>query len=137
VLVGCLKQASLGLRKKGKSTLEKKQTKRQSNGFSRKYRTFYVNVLQGGNTLVRWVKYLSVGAKDLSVGAKNLSVGLPFCCLFFPGIFKKRLGLFSGGLDDINIMILMIEMETETEKQREENSSTCTCSNMQTICDDM
>jgi hypothetical protein len=41
---------------------------------------------------------LSVGAKNLSVGAKNLSVDLPFCCLFFPGIFEKRLGLFSGGL---------------------------------------
>jgi len=88
----------LGLRKKGKSKLEKRQTKRQSNGFSRKYRTFYVNVLQGGNTLVRWVKYLSVGDKNLSVGAENLSVGSPFCCLFSPGIFKKRLGLFSGGL---------------------------------------
>ena len=89
---------TLGLRKKGKSKLEKRQTKRQSNGFSRKYRTFYVNVLQGGNTLVRWVKYLSVGATNMSVGAKYLSVGLPFCCLFSPGIFEKRLGLFSGGL---------------------------------------
>ena len=79
----------VGLRKKGKSKLGKRQTKRQSNGFSRKYRTFYVNVLQGGNALVRWVKYLSVGAKNLSVGVRNSSVGLPFCCLFFPGIFKS------------------------------------------------
>ena len=67
----------VGLRKKGKSKLEKRQTKRQSNGFSRKYRTFYVNVLQGGNALVRWVKYLSVGAKNLSLGLRIC----PLVCL--------------------------------------------------------
>ena len=99
---------------------QKRQTKRQSNGFSRKYRTFYVNVLQGGNTLVRCVKYLSVGAKNLSVGAKNLSVALPFCCLFFQGIFKKRLGLFSGGLI---IMLYVCSGREDTERRTEKRNS--------------
>ena len=100
MLAGASRRAIIGLRKKGKSKLEKRQIKRQSNGSLCKYRTFYVNVLQGGDILVRWDFLLVRWAKFLSVGAENLSVGLPFVAFFFSGIFKKRLGLFSGGLGD-------------------------------------
>ena len=64
--------------------------KRQSNGFLCKYRSFYVNVLQGGDILVRWDFLLVRWAKFLSVGAENLSVGLPFVAFFFFRNLQKK-----------------------------------------------
>jgi hypothetical protein len=50
--------------------------------------------LQGGGMLVRWEILLVRWAKYLSVGAENFSVGLPFCCLFISGISKKKKSSF-------------------------------------------
>ena len=105
---------------KGQVKARKNANKKAIQWIFAKIPYFYVNVLQGGNALVRWVKYLSVGAKDLSVGAKNLSVALPFCCLFFQGIFKKRLGLFSGGLI---IMLYVCSGREDTERRTEKRNS--------------
>jgi hypothetical protein len=88
------RRAELGLRKKSQSKLEKRQTKRQSNGFSHKFRTFYVNVFQGGNVLVRWDIYLSVGLNICPLGLRIFPLVCLFAAFFFPGIFKKKPGLF-------------------------------------------
>jgi hypothetical protein len=79
-----------GSGKKASQSSKKRQTKRQSNGFSRKYRTFFVNVLQGGNTLVRWVKHLSVGSNICPLGLRIRPLVCLFAAFFSQESSKKK-----------------------------------------------
>ena len=63
---------------KGQVKARKNANKKAIQWIFAKIPYFYVNVLQGGKTLVRWVKYLSVGAKNLSLGLRIC----PLVCLF-------------------------------------------------------
>jgi hypothetical protein len=58
--------------------------------------------LQGGKALVRWDIHLSVGLNICPLGLGICPLACLFAAFFSQESSKRRLGLFSGGLDAID-----------------------------------